>query len=160
MQEVSQQEKQRALDRAVRALSARSHTEKEIVDKLARAGYSQGAIAFVMETLTRYDLVNDASFAENWVSARAKRGLGPYRLLQELRRKGISGEEAKRAVSALDEDDALVAAAAFAAKRLRDGGPDDRRRTMQALIRRGYGYDVARAALERALRETQDGEEP
>ena len=32
------EEKQRALDRAFRSLAARAHTEKEIADKLARAG--------------------------------------------------------------------------------------------------------------------------
>lgn len=156
MQPVSQQECQRALERAMRALAARAHTEKELVDKLSRAGYSQEAIAFVMEKLTQYALVDDGAFAEGWVRARAKRGMGPYRLMQELRRKGVAREEAEQAVSSLDEEDTLAAAAAFAAKRLGQGDPDDRRRTLQALVRRGFGYDMARAAIDRALRERTD----
>lgn len=158
MQEVPEQERQRALDRAFRSLAARAHTEKELVDKLARAGYSDEAIASVMETLTRYKLIDDAAFAESWVNARAKRGMGPYRLMQELRRKGVSREDSDSAIAALDEEESLTAAADFARRRLKDGSPDDRRRTMQALLRRGYGYETARSALERALGESLEEE--
>lgn len=144
------EEKQRALERAFRSLAARAHTEKEIVDKLTRAGFSQEAIAGAMETLTRYRLVDDAAYAENWVQTRAKRGIGPYRLRQELYRKGVCSEEAQSALDALDEDDALDAAAAFAAKRMKNDSPEEKRRAMQALLRRGFSYETARAALERA----------
>ena len=114
------EEKQRALDRAFRSLAARAHTEKEIVDKLSRAGYSERAVAYVMETLAKYKLIDDASYAESWVLTRAKRGVGPYRLRQELRRKGVSSEDAQAAIDSLDEDDSLEAAASFAAKRLKN----------------------------------------
>ena len=117
------EEKRRALDRAFRSLAARAHTEKEIVEKLTRAGYSEEAIAGAMETLTRYRLVDDAAYAESWVSARAKRGIGPYRLQQELRRKGVSREDAQAALDTLDADDSLDAAASFAAKRLKTTAP-------------------------------------
>ena len=145
------EEKRRALDRAFRSLAARAHTENEIVEKLTRAGYSEEAIAGAMETLTRYRLVDDAAYAESWVSARAKRGIGPYRLQQELRRKGVSREDAQAALDTLDADDSLDAAASFAAKRLKNDSPDEKRRAMQALLRRGYSFETARAALERAL---------
>ena len=69
------EEKQRALDRAFRSLAARAHTEKEIADKLARAGYSERAVACAMETLAKYRLIDDASYAESWVLTRAKRGV-------------------------------------------------------------------------------------
>ena len=105
------EEKQRALDRAFRSLAARAHTEKEIADKLARAGYSERAVAYAMETLAKYRLIDDASYAESWVLTRAKRGVGPYRLRQELRRKGVSSEDAQAAIDSLDEDDSLEAAA-------------------------------------------------
>lgn len=144
------EEKQRALDRAFRSLAARAHTEKEIADKLARAGYSERAVACVMETLAKYRLIDDASYAESWVLTRAKRGVGPYRLRQELRRKGVSSEDAQAAIDSLDEDDSLEAAASFAAKRLKNDTPEEKRRVLQALVRRGYSYETARAALERA----------
>ena len=144
------EEKQRALDRAFRSLAARAHTEKEIADKLSRAGYSERAVAYVMETLCKYKLIDDASYAESWVSTRAKRGVGPYRLRQELRRKGVSSEDAQAALDALDEDDSLDAAVSFAAKRLKNDTPEEKRRVLQALVRRGYSYETARAALERA----------
>ena len=87
---------------------------------------------------------------ESWVLTRAKRGVGPYRLRQELRRKGVSSEDAQAAIDSLDEDDSLEAAASFAAKRLKNDTPEEKRRVLQALVRRGYSYETARAALERA----------
>lgn len=148
-------QEQKALERALRALAARAHTQKELSDKLSRSGYSQQAIAYAMEVLTRYGLLDDAAFAQEWVNARAKRAVGPYRLRQELRKKGVSAEVSQGALDALSEEKLQQAAVHFAAKRLQNGdrSPQARRRAFQALLRRGYDYDTARAALEEALAE-------
>ncbi len=149
-------EKQRALERAIRALAARAHSEHEIVEKLTRAGYDERIIAETMHTLSKHELVNDASFARQWAGARARRGMGPFRIAQELRHKGISREDADNALAQLDEDIALEQATALALKHLQKGDDRAKRRAYEALIRRGHSYDTARAALAEAERQLEE----
>lgn len=151
-------EKQRALERSIRALALRAHSEQEIVDKLKRAGYDEHAIAETMQTLSRHALTDDTEFARQWAAARARRGMGPYRIAQELRHKGVSREDADAALAQLSETDALETATALALKHLKKGDERARRRAWEVLIRRGHSYDTAREALAEAEKRLQDDE--
>lgn len=150
------QEKQKAMDRAVRALASRAHSEAEIVKKLEASGYEESIIAQVMAKLVEYGLVDDAAFARDWARARARRGMGRYRIAQELRMKGIEGDMAEMALSAIDEDASFASAVALCEKHLRRGDERAKKRAYDALIRRGYAYDVAKEALAQAEAENMD----
>jgi SOS response regulatory protein OraA/RecX len=80
-------------------------------------------------------------------------------LQQELRHKGIDGEIARDAIDDADLDE-TGAAEALARRRLPSYVGDDpaaiRRRLGAYLARRGYGYDIIRIALDRALGEADD----
>ena len=76
--------------------------------------------------------------------------------MQELRQKGIAGEDAEAALADLDPDRQQAAAEAFAAKALscRRAGETPqkaRSRAMAALVRRGYSWEEARKAVDTAL---------
>ena len=109
----------------------------------------------VLYKLTSNDLLDDASFAEQWVASRSHR-LGARRIAQELSRKGVSREDADAAIEAIPEEEQIEAAAALASRALRRAasGEDPRKtaqRVLQQLARRGYGYDIAKQALRQAL---------
>lgn len=147
-----------ALDRAVAALAARAHSRHELEAKLLRAGYRPNTVEMVLYKLEKEGLLDDGDFARQWVEARANRRLGRSRIAQELRYKGIDAEQAEAALEALDEDDQLAGAIALVEKALRRDRPDeDPRKTanriLAMLARRGYGYDIARKALETAQAE-------
>ncbi len=142
--------KQEALEKALRVLAGRAHSEKEIVDKLTIAGYDEREIAEAMAKLAEYNLVDDDAFAGQWAASRARRGLGPWRIAQELRQKGVDRETADTALSDIDEDAMLENAVLLAEKHLRRGDANAQRRAYDALQRRGFGYDMARRAIERA----------
>lgn len=142
-----------ALDRAVAALAARAHSRHELEAKLLRAGYRPNTVEMALYKLEKEGLLDDGDFARQWVEARANRRLGRRRIAQELRHKGIDAEQAEAALEALDEDDQLAGAIALVEKALRrDRSDEDPRKTanriLAMLARRGYGYDVARKALE------------
>lgn len=141
---------QKALERALRSLAIRAHSEQEIVDKLVRAGYEEEDIAEAMAKLAEYKLVDDEAFAVQWAASRARKGMGPRRIAQELYHKGISRDTADAAIGNLDADDEVEAAAKLALKHLRKGDERAKRRAYDAVIRRGFGYDTARNALARA----------
>ncbi len=144
------QRKATALDKALRSLALRSRSEKEIVEKLTRDGFTEREIAEAMAKLSEYSLIDDGAFADQWASHRSKRGLGPRRIAMELRQKGIGREQADRAIASLDEDAVQAAADALAERHLAKGGDNARRRTMDALFRRGFSYDTAKRAIQNA----------
>lgn len=145
-----------ALDRAVGYLAARACSTREIEQKLLRAGYRPNTVEMVIYKLQREDLLDDADFARQWVESRQTHKLGRSRIAQELRRKGISQEEAEEALSVIDDDDQLAGALALAEKaaaRIKPG--EDLRKVSSRiagmLARRGYSWDIAKEAIHHAL---------
>lgn len=153
------QEKQKAIEKAVRLLGMRAHSEAELAEKLARSGFSEHAIAEAMQALSKYELTDDKSFAAAWTAARARKGMGPYRIAQELRRKGIDAELADEALASIDEEASLASAVAIARKYISRGDEKAKKRAFDALIRRGFSFQVAREALGIATDESIDEEE-
>lgn len=145
-----------ALDRAVGYLAARARSKREIEQKLLQAGYRPCTVEMVIYKLERENLLDDADFARQWVEARSTRKLGRSRIAQELRRKGVSQEEAEEALSIIEDDDQLSGAVALAEKaaaRIKPG-EDPRKaasRIAGMLARRGYSWDIAKEAIRLAL---------
>ena len=145
-----------ALDRAVGYLAARACSTREIEQKLLRAGYRPSTVEMVIYKLQRENLLDDADFARQWVESRQHHKLGRSRIAQELRRKGISQDEAEDALSVIDDDDQLSGAVALAQKaaaRIKPG--EDMRKAASRiagmLARRGYSWDIAKQAIAQAL---------
>lgn len=145
-----------ALDRAVGYLAARACSTREIEQKLLRAGYRPSTVEMVIYKLQRENLLDDADFARQWVESRQHHKLGRSRIAQELRRKGISQEEAEDALSVIDDEDQLSGAIALAEKaavRIKPG--EDKRKASSRiagmLARRGYSWDIAKQAIAQVL---------
>lgn len=151
---LSEREYPHALERAVAFLAGRARTEKELLTCLKRCGYTERAIARVMQRLSQAGYINDAQFADQWTLSRTSRAIGKRRIAQELRQKGVDPETIDAAMEQIDEDEMLDAAKALAQKLLgRTRGKDERdvqRKVIAALMRRGYDYSTARQALDAA----------
>jgi regulatory protein len=152
----------RATEAALVFLGYRPRSEKEVRDRLRRGGYDQEAIDHAISRLHEWRYLDDADFARRWVENRTThRPRGKRLLQQELRHKGIDTETAREAIAEVDLDEA-GAAEGLARRRLPSYAGDDpaaiRRRLGAYLARRGYGYDVIRVALERALGEDEGDE--
>jgi regulatory protein len=150
----------RATEAALVFLSYRPRSEKEVRDRLRRGGFEQDAIEHAIARLHEWRYLDDADFARRWVENRtAHRPRGRRLLQQELRHKGIDVEIAREAIDDADLEE-TGAAEALARRRLPAYAGDEpaaiRRRLGAYLARRGYGYDVIRVALDRALGEAED----
>jgi regulatory protein len=149
----------RATEAALVFLSYRPRSEKEVRDRLRRGGFEQDAIEHAIARLHEWRYLDDADFARRWVENRSThRPRGRRLLQQELRHKGIAGDTARDAIDDADLDE-IGAAEALARRRLPAYAGDEpaaiRRRLGAYLARRGYGYDVIRIALDRALGEAE-----
>lgn len=150
-----------ALDRAVGYLAARAHSCREIEQKLLRIGYRPCTVEMVIFKLQKENLLDDADFARQWVEARAGHKLGRQRIALELRRKGISADEAEAAMEVIDDESQLDGAVALVEKNIARAKPgEDPRKTAARLTamlaRRGYGYDVAKAAVQQVMADLED----
>ncbi len=94
----------RAWNNALDYLSIRSHSQKELTQKLRRK-YSQNAAELAVEKAAELGLINDETFAEMFAKELVERKkYGLSRVKNELRLKGISSQITESVVSSLDID--------------------------------------------------------
>lgn len=139
-------------------LTGQARTRKELADKLATRDVPEEVAAELLDRFTEVGLIDDASFAQQWVESRHRsRGLAPRALAQELRRKGVGDEETKAALEQIDESDQRTAARALVDKKMRTmRGLDTQvatRRLAGLLARKGYGAGLAFSVVREALAE-------
>ena len=145
-----------ALDRAVGYLAARARSKREIEQKLLLAGYRPCTVEMVIYKLQRENLLDDSDFARQWVESRQHHKLGRSRIAQELRRKGVSQEDAEDAMSIIEDEDQLSGAVALATKAAARIKPDEdirkaTNRIAAMLARRGYSWDITKEAIRQAV---------
>jgi regulatory protein len=137
-----------AKEAALRFLSFRRRTEKEVRDKLKRRGFDNRTIRSTIEKLKDHDLINDVEFAIAWVKERlAHKPRGKKLLRQELWKKGIKKEIIDQVTEELcqDEDKAASELLEKIKRRYRNLEPQvARRRMLGVLLRRGFSYEIAR----------------
>ena len=79
---------------ALRKLTAQARTRHELAVALRARNVPEDAAAEVLDRLGEVGLVDDAAFADEWVSSRQqRRHLSRSALRQELQRKGIAREQ-------------------------------------------------------------------
>ena len=96
-------------DKALRLLEFRAHSERELTDKLKRAGAKDNNIEEVLEFCRNYGFVDDRSFAVK--KARDLKNLKRYgirRIKSELYSKGIAAEYIEEAVAELDDNEEML----------------------------------------------------
>ncbi len=140
-----------ALEAAMKYLSLRERSEQEVRVRLRRSCYDEGTIDRVLDTLGLHELVSDARFAEAWVHSRSRK-YGKNRIAQELRIKGVAGEEAESALNTLTEADEYQRAVGQAKKLCRKF-QNDPKKIAQSLTRKGYHWKMAKDAAEEAVKE-------
>ena len=151
--------------RALLLLDQRARSRSELQGRLGALDFEHDIIEEVLDDLTRAKLINDESFAQEWVRQRAQRRGKSTRVLdRELRDKGVDAGIRARALEQIDPEDERDTARAVAVKKARSESriPADRsdydkalRRVVGALARRGFpagmAMDLAREALDERI---------
>ena len=139
-----------ALEAAMKYLSLRERSEKEVRLRLRQSCYGEDCVERVIAVLTGHHLLSDARFAEAWAHSRARK-YGRGRIARELQMKGVSQAEMKAALDAIPEEEEFRRAAEQAA-RLTRKFRGDAKKIAQSLLRKGYGWSIARRAAEEATK--------
>lgn len=137
-------------------------TEKCLSDRLRQAGFSAEAVEDAMDYVRSYGYLNDARYAENYISCRIGTK-SRLKLMQELAGKGIDRETAQqaweRAAEVLEPDEHAILRAAVEKKYACGSVLDEKemRRLYGYLVRRGFSYgDIARVLEEMEISGLQE----
>ena len=142
----------RAREAALVLLSHRARSERELRDRLLRRGYTPEVAERTLSNLRERGLLDDVAFAQAFARDRLRsRPSGRRRLVADLRGKGVSPEDAERALAEMShesEESELDLARRALAKFPQRGGEDraaTKRRLYAYLARRGFGSGVTSA---------------
>jgi regulatory protein len=138
---------------AVSLLARRDFSIAELRRKLKERGYLPSAIEPALANLESGRVIDDKRYGDNVVAARARRGQGPARIRNELRRAGLDPAVVQTTMDRAKQDgpDFLAMARATRNRKFGPGIPKDRKeRAKQArfLQYRGFSNDHIRAVLE------------
>ena len=150
---IEKSNERRAKDKALWLISYRSHSKKELFDKLRR-DFDEDSAQKAVDRMQELGLINDGEFAKAYARKLVygkKMSLRSAEL--ELRRKGIDNITAEQVLSDL-EYDAQTQIIEFISKKYRNIEDEKvRRRAVAALQRKGYGWDDIKQAIETLVSE-------
>ena len=150
---------------ALRYVNHRARTTEEVRRSLLDKGFTEAITEDTVADLDRLGLIDDAAYARQYAASRFNGpGYGPARIRQDLIRRGVSRRDIDAALDALVEtEDVGAEAREQAAKKWRSLASEEdtrkrQKKTMDYLVRRGFGFDIARSAVE-ALAQDEDSAE-
>ena len=148
------------VDKALNSLAHGRRTRRELQQRLRRHQPDARIVDEALDRLEAAGILSDTDVARSEASSRLRRGEGPGRVRQTLRRKGIDARGSDQAVAEAVEADGLdevVACRQQAEKRMRSLQTLEpavaRRRLVAFLQRRGYSGTVIRRVLDEMARE-------
>jgi len=134
--------------RALRILGSRNFSEQEMCKRLISKGEKPEDAEETVRWLVELGYINDSDYAVLIVDHYSAKGYGIARVRDELFKRGIPRDLWDEKLAGLDEPGMNDAVFEFLQKKLRGStDKDDLRRASDALVRRGFSYDDAKAAV-------------
>jgi len=133
--------------RALRLLSQRDHSRKELEQKLKPHEETPGELAEALDFLAAKDFINEKRVAESVVNRRSTK-LGAARVRQELMAKGLPADDIADAVQAMRGTEFERALVVW---RKKFGAPpsdaSERGKQVRFMVSRGFAPDVVRRVV-------------
>lgn len=162
---LADEEMQKAFLQAIRFISRKLRSQKEIESKLQEKQYAPETIDAAIKKLKQQQYIDDREYATALTNYRIKtQKKGRRWVQQELQQKGLTKEHITQAMMQIDEEDEFNLARELAQKRWvkQDGSIwDKNRKTGAYLLRRGYTNHVVQKVLHsiRIKENSDEGEE-
>lgn len=135
----------KCLDAAVKAVSAKMYSKKEIRDKLAKKGFTDTAVKNAVDLLEEYGYINDEAYAKVFAEYKGRKN-GAAKIRYELISKGIMPEIADEILKDFDNYSDLKEMM----KKKINGKAIDRKekdKLIRAFMSKGFGYDAVKKCL-------------
>lgn len=140
-----------AYEKALGLLVRREQSQRELKNKLARAGYAAAESSDAIGKLAEQELQSDDRFAGLLARSRAANGYGPRRIAAELKSHGVADRMIAAAIAELDCDWRELARRQLQRHYGRKPAEDAKERDRRAAFLLRRGFDAATvSALTRA----------
>lgn len=137
---------------ALRYLSYRPRTCKQMEEYLLEKEFALERIQSVLQELQQLGYLDDKSFAVEWVRERKNKGFGNFRIQQELKAKGIRDEYISLALAETDWEEERRLAMEVAERRYsrikNEPWQKIERKLSNFLLRRGFSWEVISSVLQ------------
>ena len=144
---------------AILILGRKSHTKKELYDKLIKKGYSEECVEQTVLYAEENGYINDRDYAEKFLhDAVELKKHGISRVRMDLRRKGIADEIIEEVISECEYEnsDTIEKILESRAKNYDLNDKKQRDRLIGYMLRRGFSFGEVYSALKQYM---EDGEE-
>jgi len=142
-------------NKALRFLSYRPRSEKEVRERLRKAKTSEEIIEKIIIKLKEYNFLNDLEFAKSWVENRKKLNPKALRLIKlELKQKGVSSNiiEALKLKTEADLGLARLITDRKVQKMKNLPKEEIQKKLYGFLARRGFNYDIIKQSVDEILK--------
>lgn len=148
------------LSYALNLVSKKPYSEAEMVEKLEKKGSDKQGSARIIAKLKASNLVNDQLFAQNIVAFDGERNYGKNKIIKHLKDKGIPEEMINTLVFPLEgeQQKAERLVPKLAEKYAYLAFENQKRHVYQALIARGFSYEIARQVLNSIKSDSKESE--
>lgn len=151
-----EEEKLKAKNRALKFLSYRMRSTKEVMDKLKREGFQDFIIQDTIDYLEEYNLIDDLQFAKSFMKSKISNNTyGPEKIRYELYKKNIPKEIIEEVLNEYPDEYSI--AYELAAKKIKSYKTDDKRKLYgklgSYLQQKGFSYGCILRVLEDILKQ-------
>ena len=150
--------------------ASRQHFRTVLMRKVKKSCYEhkdqnyEDCAALVEETVQKFEragLLNDELYTQGVVNSLRRQGKSKKVIVMKLQTRGISQDLAAEKLEAVDSEkngDADLIAAIMVTRKKKAGafGNRDPEKTLAALARAGFSYDIAKKALEMSREDAED----
>lgn len=154
-------EYERARKRSMYLLGSHDYSVAALREKLLN-NYTEETTERVIADMLRYGFLDDERYAGKLAASLIKgKKYGVYRTKTEMKRKGVPGNIIDDILAEYGEDDYSEQLKTIIRKKYLDKiyDRDGRKRTVAALIRRGYGFSEIKKAVLEVLEEEEEYED-
>ena len=149
------------MDCAMKYLALKDRTVSEMQTYLDGKQFGEADVDATVDRLVELGLLNDARYAQRFAETRlASKPISRRHLREQMKGHGLSDADIDAALETVDDESEDENARAIADKymrRFRDLEPEKRReRVLSRILARGFSYDAARKAYEKALSEEEE----
>ncbi len=139
---------EKALNDAVKQLSYRDLSKTILIEKLISKGHSEDAAEYAAAYLEERKFLDDTRYAQMLLKSYSRKGYGTRRIKQELKKRGISNENANEVYNEYETDYSILNS--LLDKKLK-GDVSDRKEIQKAIAflqRRGFSWSEIKKALD------------
>lgn len=139
---------EKALNDAVKQLSYRDLSKTILIEKLISKGHSEDAAEYAAAYLEERKFLDDTRYAQMLLKSYSRKGYGTRRIKQELKKRGISNEDANEVYNEYETDYSILNS--LLDKKLK-GDVSDRKEIQKAIAflqRRGFSWSEIKKALD------------